>query len=454
MFANLLSVDQPLGFSRSDIAVGRKSIALAIMVINERRPFINEKLDDTSLVLIFEFLGSRVDEESEFLEEAKAAARVETQLSSVCKRWKTIYGKHRKNIVQFANIEILDCGLTGMQARHVIPFMKWIAEHEPKLKSLWVKMDLADAAFLGWFLKKCDVKGLDKVTIRLRQHETSDVSEWISAAFVGALFCPSVSNSLAEAFPDADGQSELYRSFARVLPSLDEQAKALGIPYNSEGTVLDLHDVLASHLHNVKELEVPFDIIQGVAASQYVSGALFSSHALPSIETLRLHTTLSGYSAGEDRFDGNCLTKVVGGLKSLKTLTLESPEAGEGDPGFRLFRLHVESETLESLDASDIRDNIWVSCNCPNLKDLSVKAGGARPVNRPPDGVYRILHRDQMIFAAGVVPFVGVDVPDDCLIYFDIPDSAVGNDRVPVYWDDDIFGGFEALDSRVDTFND
>lgn len=209
-------------------------------------------LEDDVMIHILSFLGSKspttskqVVIESGTTERAgdgdtnqllwvKDAAKLHTQIASVCSRWKDICDRNLRDV-----LGLLNADTDALPMHTIIPCILWMCKYKLALGSLKVEAELEDIALLKYLLITCDTSHLTKVRAYIDREGRNlgyYQSEWIGRAFYRG-----------HPFIDlTDGEG---------LPPFQTMVQALGIPFHPT-TQKDFHDTLAMHCPSVTNLAV------------------------------------------------------------------------------------------------------------------------------------------------------------------------------------------------------
>ena len=364
-------------------------------------------------VRIFGFLGSsteiRVKNETssakrdeEELLWVRDAARLHTQLASVCSLWRLVCDHHLASI-----LGRLDANLDALRIEKVVPCIHWLCKHKIALGALKFDAEFGDIPFLEKLLSTCDTSELTKVRAFCHKscvspERDSDLwkSRWVSSAYHD-IFSPSG--------PCVDLTEDVE------MGSFELMAATLGVPFRDDPQQHELQDVLALNCPNLLELSINVAMPNGpVCCPEYLGMALFSMHKLSKME---ISLGMIGWQHGDPlQFDGMIVARMVENLPQLKELTLKSG----------LFctsrQLHVVSSSLRTLNTSGLSKFAWVSCQCPNLERFecsgySFAGNGTIPhfsteqrQNLSADS----FHGSALHIAAGRATFEGLDVPPSC----------------------------------------
>jgi len=362
-------------------------------------------LDDDLLVHIFSFLGSSnkspTGEEGSTppLQWVKDAAKTHVMLSSVCWSWRQLCYRKLSSI-----LGLLDANMDALPLKSVIPCMLWMCKHNLALGTLKVNAEFADIPLLVMLLKACDTSQLCTVRADVGKAGRHCYSPWIMQAFEAK-------------FPSGD-VIDLVNNTA--LPSYESMAVALGIPFGQHKNQKEFLNILAAQCPSITNLAVKLSMTIGrerIISSEYRRFSLFSK---PSISELKLSLKFMRGSP----VDGMAFTRIVKDLPGLRSLSLGSP----GTSDLCDHRFHIESASLRVLDVSGLGKCQWISCKCPQLELFRCNGAygnGSRPLFSADqmsnmisfeEEYCRILESGSRMLQVpvGVVPFTGMDVPDDC----------------------------------------
>jgi hypothetical protein len=353
-----------------------------------------EILNEQATINIFSFLGGGDTVTTEGTLWVKDAARIHTKLSSVCRSWKETCDRNL-----LAILGLLNADFDALPNARVIPCIFWLTKYRLSLGSLKFTAEVADIPLLARMLTECQT---DHLTIVKAYFGEKYRSPWISEAYFYVI-------QFSIEVIDLAGETDLSTSQA-------EKARALGIPVGLHSQRY-FHDSMASLCPNITDLAVNLTIQPGRwIISENASTLLFS---MPKISKLKLSLGLScqyTYSHHQAAlgFDGMLFSKVINNLTGLRELTLANRSA----QALSSNRFHVESPTLRVLDVQGLSKSIWISCKCPRLERYlcngNIYGNGSRPASRPLD---ETIHNSSsgIYFYAGAVPFLGLEIPNDCM---------------------------------------
>jgi hypothetical protein len=353
----------------------------------------------------------------------QCAARLHTQLSLVSPQFRDISLYGPLNV----DLDILpDRG-------YVIPCLLWLYRTRPvvgalKLHSRDGGARMVDIPLLQRLLEQCDTRHLSTVQIRFQ-----DIGSRIEQPAHYILPTEMQSTWL---------QSGYY--FGRIMSLLDEDeepaltccdiARHFGIPHpedhSNKPRYHDLQGTLASHCPQLSHLSVHFPV--ATSSFQSMPDGLQSNLSLFSMRSItKLHLSIVIVVTDgplERRRNPLLISDAIASLPHLQVLQLSG-----GQTFFSYYRhVHVISPTLRILHVLNMRKQVLISCDCPQLqvyRGMEYPWGsGSTPLVQPDPADRYELHRhdpirellgwrdDLQFYVAGTVPFVGLTVPDTCKI--------------------------------------
>jgi len=376
-------------------------------------PFLQD--NDGLWVHIFGFLGSSTEirvkknessaeRNEEELLWVRDAARLHTQLSSVCSIWRKVCDQHLASI-----LGRVDANLDALRIEKVVSCIHWLCKHKIALGALKFDAEFGDIPFLDKLLSTCDTSKLTKVRAFCHKSCVSPVgvsdlrkSRWVSSAYHD-IFSPSG--------PCVDLTEDIE------MGSFELMANTLGVPFRDDPQQQELQDVLALNCPKLLELSINVAMPNGpVNCLEYLGMTLFS---LSNLLKMEISLGMIGYQHTRSepvQFDGMILARMVENLPNLKELTLKSGS-------FCISRrLHIVSSSLRTLNTSGLSKFAWVTCQCPNLERFECSgysfAGNGTIPQFSAAQLQNIgadsFHGTALHVAAGRATFEGLDVPPSC----------------------------------------
>jgi len=322
--------------------------------------------NDHLLAMVFSFLGSSHDivldengrdqtSHKELLW-VKDAGIVYSKLTRVCRTWRKVCNERASFILGRLNVN-----LDALHISKVVPCIHWLCAHKISIGSLIFQAELGDVLFLEQLLNTCDTSKLTFVRAicdLVRGNypiEAHYRSQWVTEAY------------LHERGSSEGVVIDLTGGSGGSLDSLENMTRAIGLPYCFPApTQRQLHDTIAANCQDLLHLEINITMPNApVNCREYLSASLFSLHL---VHKLEVTVGVVGYENNGElngHFDGMIVTRIVENLDQLRELSVKSN-------GSCMYgrRIHIASQTLNTLDVSRLSKQSYISGVLPNLTTL------------------------------------------------------------------------------------